>query len=348
MPFTPNDYCSDRVNFSGLLTSQEVLALANKPHLRTLQFDSSVHPKNWPLLEEHLFSQRPDVCLRAYGPYSDCDVSFVKQMPSLQDFIVNGVRKVSGLQALETLPNLRHLSIGVLELDNFDFLSTVSTGLKSLALGPTVSTKPDVSGLSRFKQLEELFIGGHRKGLQVLPLLPNLGKLRFSGLKSPNLDFLPKMPKLWSLEFLLGGTEDLSATAGITGLKHLEITWVRRLRDIEFISECTNLQQLTLDRLRQVESLPNLQRLTKLRWLTIAQLKGLKSVDPIGHAPALEVFSGSADMLQPEDFRVALQAPSLRAATVYFSSQKKCRAFDAIAAEYSVSTEVEWEEFVFN
>lgn len=349
MPFTPNDYCSDRINFSGLLTLQEVLLLVDTPSLRALQFDSPVHPNNWPLLEEHLFSRRSDVCLRAYGHYSHgCNVSFVKQIPSLQDFKADCLRKISGLQALETLPDLRHLSIGVDELDNFDFLTTVSASLKSLMLGPTLSRKPDVSVLSRFKQLEELFIGGHLKGLQVLPSLPNLGKLRCSGLKSPNLDFLPQMPKLWWLEFHLGGTEDFSAIAGVTGLKHLEITWVRRLRDIEFISECTNLQRLTLDRLRQVQSLPRLERLTKLRRLTVADLKGLQSVDPVGGALTLEVFSGSAGVLQPEQFRVALQAPSLRSATVYFNSQKKEREFDAIAAEYGVSTEVKWEEFVFN
>ena len=347
MPFTRND-CSDRVDFSGLLTPEEVSFIANTPSIRTLQFDSAVHSDNWRLLEEHLFRRRPDICLRAYGPYSNCDVSFVKQMPALENFGVDCIRKVSGIQALESLPNLRHLSIGVLELDNFDFLSTVSTGLKSLMLSSTLSTKPDVSVLSRFKQLEELFIGGHLKGLQVLPSLPNLGKLRFWGLKSPNLDFLPKMPSLWSIEFALGGGEDFSPIAGVAGLKALEITWVRRLQDLEFISNCINLQRLTLDRLRQVESLPNFERLTQLRGLAIAGMNGLKSVDSIVSAPALEGFGGSAKLLQPEDFRVALQAPSLRRASFYYSSEKKCREFDAIAAEYGVSTTAEYEKFVFN
>ena len=346
---TPNDYCSVRINFSGLLTLEEVKVLASTPTLQTLQFDSPVHPDNWPLLEEHLFSKRPDVCLRAYDHYSrGCNVSFVKQIPSLQNFKADCLRKASRLQALETLPNLRHLAIGVDELDSFNFLSNVSTGLKTLTLGPTLSVKPDVSVLSRFKQLEELFIVGHHKGLPVLSSISTLGRLRLSSLKSPNLDFLPKMPNLWSLEFMLGGTEDLSAVSGATGLKHLEISSVRRLRDITFISDCTTLQHLVLEQLRQVELLPKMERLTNLKWLTVSDLKGLESVDRIREAPALEVFSGSAGNLRPEDFRVALQAPSLKRATVYFSSWKKQREFDEIAAEYGVSTQVKWEEFVFS
>jgi len=76
-------------------------------------------------------------------------------------------------------------------------------------------------------------------------------------------------------------------------------------------------------------------------------LKGVRSADPMGMAPALEVFSGSSCGLEPEQFRVALQAPSLRRATVSFTSRKKEQEFHNIAAEYGVSTEVKWEEFVF-
>ncbi len=337
MPLTPLAFAPDRVEFSGLLTLKEISALADMTSLRTLQFDSPVHRGNWRLLEEGLFRRRPDVCLRAYGHYTrNCDVSFVKQMPSLQDFKADSLQRASGLQALEGLPNLRHLSIGIDELDSFEFLAGVSTHLNSLILGPTLSTKPDVSVLSRFKKMEEVFIGGHLKGLSVLSSLPSLGKIRFSGLKSPDLDFLSKMPNLWFLEILLGGSEDFSAIAGATGLKHLEIAWVRRLKDISFISQCKNLQQLTLDRLRQVEHLPNFETLTNLRRLTISDLKGLRSVDPIGASPTLEILSGSAGLLLPEQFRVALQAPSLRRATIYFNSQKKKNEFDTIAAEYNV------------
>jgi hypothetical protein len=94
--------------------------------------------------------------------------------------------------------------------------------------------------------------------------------------------------------------------------------------------------------------LPHFKSLVKLRRLKVAELKGLKSVDPIAAATALEVFSGSAGTLEPEDFRVMLQAPSLRVATVFFESRKKEREFAAIAAEYGVSTEVVWEEFAFH
>ncbi len=175
-----------------------------------------------------------------------------------------------------------------------------------------------------------------------------LERIRFSGLKSPDLDFLSKIPNLWSLEILLGGGEDFSAIAGVRGLKHLEISWVRRLKDISFISDCENLQQLTLDRLRQVDLLPDLRRLKNLRRLAVTELKGLQGVDEIGAAPALETLTGSAGQLEPEQYRVALQAPLLKRATIYFSSQKKQKEFANIAAQYGVETQPKWEKFSFN
>jgi hypothetical protein len=352
MPITfalGNSHSDSRINFFGLLTEPEIYVLASNPSLRFLQFDQPVDPKNWSLLERLLFSNRPDVALRVYGHHKDeCDLSFLAELPSLRRFYADCLNEAVSLETIKELHHLEHLSIGVELLESFDFLNSVTSKLKSLSLGPTISSKPTLSVIPRFSELRELGVSGHTKGLDLLAAVPSLETLRFSCLKSPNIEFLSELPRLCSLSFLLGGSEDLSAIAHVKGLKDLELTRIRRLHDISFISRCIELQRLVLDQLRQVEHLPDMVPLTKLRRLTVADLKGLKSFDPLGAAPALEVFSGSSCGLKPEQFRTALSSPSMRRATVYFSSQKDERTFKEIAAVIGVSTETKWEEFIFN
>ena len=231
---------------------------------------------------------------------------------------------------------------------DFDFLHEVATGLEVLSLDETKSKRPRLDALPRFRRLKDLFVAGHTKDLHRVADLPSVEILRFSRLSSPNLSFLGSMRRLWWLAFLLGGSTDLSAIADATGLKYLEISWVRGLADISLVSKCTKLQRLVIDRLKQVRQLPDFRQLKNLRALSLSTLRNLESVDPIKEAPALEWFGyGDASNLQPEDFRLALQAPSLKRATVGFGSDKRNGRFEEIAAEQRISSKVEYEEFEF-
>lgn len=338
-----------RVNFTGLLTTREVEELLADPEIDTLQFDCPVDPGNWPTLEAGLFSSRPDVALRAYGHYRQtCDLSFLSELPSLQRFLADCLTKATRVDAICSLTNLRELSIGVFELTSFDFLHAISDKIETLRLDETRSRRPQLDALPRFVHLRSLLVSGHTKELHRVADLPSLEKLRLTRLESPDLCFLESVPRLWWLEFILGGSDDLSAIAGIDNLKYLEIDWVRGLGDLGFISRCVNLQRLVFGRLKQLRRLPDLRPLRRLRALSLCTLRSLESVDPIEGAPALEWFVfGDASNLQPEDFRRALQAPSLKRATVGFGSDRRNRLFEQIAAEYGIQTEVEYQGFQF-
>jgi len=334
-------------NFSGLLTEANVFHLIEDTSLQILQTDQHVDAKTWELLEALFFRKRPDVTLRIYGN-ADSDLGFLKRIPSLTRFEANCLKHGSNLEFLADLVSLDYLNIGIESLESFDFLYLLNPNLKTLSLGPTKSAKPQITGLRRLTNLESLGLCGNRKNLDVLGYLGKLEKLTLISSKDPDLSFLGSLTNLWSLGILLGGATDLSDITACKSLKHLELCWIRGLSDISFISQCTSLQRLSLDRLKQVQRLPDFKDLKKLRRLTVAGMNGLKSVDNIYTAPALEVFGGSAEKLLPEDFTKALQAPSLRAATVYFQSQKKSNAYDELARKYGINFEPKWEEFVFN
>lgn len=329
-----------RVQFDGLLTEGEVEALAADPRLEVLQFVRPVPPENWPLLDQALFRKRHDVNLRVYGHYGvGCDLSFLRELPSLAGLHADCLTEVVNLEALGSLRHLKRLSLGVFELKSFNILDHVSDEIEWLPLGETRSKRPSLESLPRFANLRWLSVCGHAKGLGAIAGNGRLEELRLWSLKNPDLSFLGALPQLWRLDVSLGGADDLSAIRSARNLKHLELVWIRRPSDVAFVSDCVSPQKLCLDRLRQVREVPSLSKLEKLRALTVAGLNGLRSVDAIGAAPALEWFGYSGKTLEPEDFRVALGAPSLKRAGAFFGSEKKKRAFDEMAAEMGVATE---------
>jgi hypothetical protein len=246
--------------------------------------------------------------------------------------IADCLRKAESLEAIGTLGSLRELSVGVYELPDFNFLSQVPEGLVVLNLGETKLSSLSLEHLPRFGGLRRLSISGHRKHLGSIARLLLLESIGFSGMKSPDLSFLASLPKLRRLEMLLGGSDDLSALAGAKGLAHLELCWIRRLTDLSFISRMKSLRYLHLEKLKQVRSLPSFRDLAGLRALSMDMMKGLTDVLPIAEAPALEwIRYTDAGNLQPSDFVNVVAMPSLRGIGVWFGSDRKNLAFQALA-----------------
>lgn len=350
MPVGMNAPSGRRVEFSGLLTKNEVTQLATSENLETLQCSQAVPPENWDLLDRELFAVRPDVDLRVYGHYREpCDLSFVRRMGNLQGFLADCLQSATNVEAVADIPALRRLSIGISDLESFEFLDRVSVDLERLVLGETRSKKPSLRPVARFPKLREFFGVGHRKDLEALAACAELEKLVLSGITRPDLSFLGSLPELWWLEMNLGSADDLSQITAATHLKHLEISWTKKLSDLSFVSECISVQKLMLNRLRQVTELPDFSPMINLRALSLATMKGLTSVDPIANAPSLEWLGfGDASNFQPEDFEIALTAPLLRKATVGFGSDKRNKRFDALAASRGILTASTDQPFAYH
>src|ERR1700689_1322666 len=132
-----------RVEFFDRLTQREVHDLATNPNLRILQTARPVSARTWELLNQNLFALRPEIELRVYGFYSStCDLSFVKGMSNVRRFSADCLVMAAGIEHLAALENLEELHVGVFSLQDFDFLSSLPSGLKSLTLSPTKSKKP--------------------------------------------------------------------------------------------------------------------------------------------------------------------------------------------------------------
>lgn len=140
-----------RLEFERSLTTAEVEQLASDAEIRVLQCATPVEPQTWNLLNESLFARRPDIELRVYGFYSSvCDLSFLRHLGNVRRFSADCLMNAVGIEHLACLENLSELSVGIYNLENFDFLNLIPTGITSLSLAATKSKKPRLDLLPRF------------------------------------------------------------------------------------------------------------------------------------------------------------------------------------------------------
>jgi len=337
-----------RVEFLDRLTPKEVHDLATNPNLRILQTARPVSSETWGLLNQNLFVLRPDVELRVYGFYSStCDLSFVKEMTNVRRFSADCLMRAVGIEHLAAMERLEELSVGIFSLDDFDFLTTLQTSIKSLSLGATKSKKPRLDGLRQFRSLRTLYIEGQQNGIDVIADLQELEDVTLRSISTPGVEYVARLPRLWSLDIKLGGIHDLSAIAGKLSIKYLELWQIRGLSDISVVSSLSGLQYLFLQALRNITSIPDLSRLPKLRKIVLDNMKGLKDVSAIGTAPALEEFLHiAAQGFAPKAYWELLNRPSLTQAHIGFCSKRKNEEFEALLRQ-SGRSPYQRAEFVF-
>ncbi|MGB0953604.1 MAG: hypothetical protein ACPG31_10280 [Planctomycetota bacterium] len=288
-----------------------------------MQTTSCPPGKIWALLDRYLFAERPEVELRVFGNVA-VDLRFLEAMPSLQKFTVNGCEHVENLECLGLLPDLKELSLGVFSLEDFDFLERAPEGLKCLSLERSSSRRPDLSHLKRFGELEELYIEGHTKGIEILSGLMGLKKVTLRSITVKDLSFLRDLPRLWSLALHLGGTTCLEGLRGMTSLMDFEACQVRGLADLDVLSSFTGLQSLRLQSLPRMLRIPCLSDSVHLRKIHLENLKGLKDFRALQGAPGLEEFRFvDAKRQSPSDLLPVLKNPSVKRVEAGFGSDKK-------------------------
>jgi hypothetical protein len=288
------------------------------------------------MLNSVLFARRPDVELRVYGHYGEaCDLNFLKGMTNVTKIAADSLMQAVNFEALGEVPRLKSLSIGIFNLESFDFLNRVPRDLSELALGATRSAKPDLSGLHRFQDLKKIFVEGHSRTISVLGSLPDLEDVTLRSITTPDLDWLSHLTKMWSLDIKLGGTRKLDAISGMSGIKYLELWQVRGLADISVISHLPGLQNLFLQSLPQVTEIPDLRANRVLRRIMLENMKGLINLGNLEFAPALQEFLYvDARGKNPEQLVPVLRNPNTRRVLAGFGSKKKNDQFARLRDEY--------------
>ena len=308
---------------TGDITKNDIKKWAVDTRIQIIQLKNPIINKEIELLENELFSKRPDISFRVYG--HKCDLSFLERMPSLRNVSADCLIDASNIEAVTKLKNLETLCVGIFNLDNFDFLKNISPKIKKLTLLETRSKKPKIDCISRFTDLEYLYLEGQQKGIASIACLKKLQDITLRSISTKDVDYLSELENLWSVDIKLGGIKNFDALTTLPKLKYLELWQVRGLSDLSFMSDLPTLQNLFLQSLIQVTKMPNLNRNISLKRIVLENLKGLTDLTALKFAPNLKEFKfvgPIAAKLEPEDLLPLLENPMVEKVSCYFSGKK--------------------------
>lgn len=313
------------VDFDDSLSAGDLRELAKRPDLLLLQCSAPVSDSVWCAINEQFCPLRPDVVLRAYGHYSsDCDLSFVRLLPNVRRFAADCLQRASNVEAIGQMQGLESLSLGIYEATDFGVLERLSPTLTSLSLGATRSKRPRLAPIARFRSLQVLYLEGQSKDIEVVGELPELADLTLRSITTPDLGYLRRLSKLWSLDMKLGGIRSFAGIEGKECIRYLEMWQVRDLRDVGIVGDLPGLQNLFLQSLPHVAAFPGLSRSRALRRISVENLKGLRDFTALASAPALEEFRLVDGRQQtPQMLLPVLNNPRVRAVEAHFGNEAK-------------------------
>lgn len=328
----------DRLEIQDDISESCIEGVVNDPKVKVIQTCNPITAESWKLLNDLLIPKRPDIEIRIYGHYSKvCDLSTLTFIPSVENLSLDCLMDVSEIESIANLKALKSLSVGIYNLDNFDFLELLPRSIEKLFLGGTNSKKPKLDGLSNLPNLNELYIEGQNKNIEIIGELEFLEKLTLRSVSSKDFGFLRKLNRLWSLDIKLGGIKDLVAIEGLENLKYLELWQIKGLSDVSVISSLTGLQYLFLQSLRNVDKFPDLSKLTKLRRVYLETMKGLENLEGLFKAPALEEFIHvCAQNMAPNQYAQLLELQSLKKVFFGFGSDKKNNQMESMMKQKGI------------
>lgn len=186
--------------------------------------------------------------VRFYGNYSGAfDFKNLLKIPNVKCLYIDCLTKAENINSLTELRNLHKLSLGVFELKETEILSSNNLkGIESLILTETKTKAFNLGYLKDYKNLKLLVIGGHTKNIDSVGELTELEFLSFNSVKHVPIHFVNKLKKLKTLNFILGGRENINEIEE-NNIENLNITWVRGFNDLSCISKFNNLKALHIE-----------------------------------------------------------------------------------------------------
>ncbi|HEX2256507.1 MAG TPA: hypothetical protein VHG92_07375 [Afifellaceae bacterium] len=137
------------------------------------------------------------------------------------------------LEEIASLPHLRHLALGVLDMKDRGLLSALPVEqLEYLAIEETGTKALNLKPLENARQLRHLrMLAPYKNNIEALGSLDRLEIFSFSPVKGVEIDFLAGMTGLRALKLVLGGTGGLPDVT-LPRLADIAVTQVRGFADL--------------------------------------------------------------------------------------------------------------------
>lgn len=242
-------------------------------------------------LDEQVLAARPDMVLKAWSVAS------------------KGIITEEELAALASLKHIRKLHLNGFNNTSLEALASMQQLIK-LTLGP--GKKLDLSFISGYTQLEDIWLSGSFSGLENLSHCTALEKV----ILNTTIDSFEFMRPLDKLQML--AVDQCSAPFDFKpfnkpSLKELRLSSVFNLDQVDDLADFEHLQQLKIHA-GKLEVLPDMHKLKQLRSLELTGMKVWKNPEVLQALPALEELRLTEinTKLKAEQFYFLFAMPSLQ------------------------------------
>jgi hypothetical protein len=239
-----------------------------------------------------------------YGGQFDC--RFLREIPSVRSLGMDCLRQVANAEELGQLSHLEELRFGVFEADVPRMLEMPALfGLRKLTLAETRKKNFDLSPLSAYRKLEDLFLNGHARGIDVLQGNRTIRKLSLSQMRrKTSLGFVRSMTGLRSLNVILGGRTGLDELFN-EGVEELWILRVQGLENVD-LNGFPGLRKLKIEDQLKIVGIDLEPVSDRLQVLSILNCKRLKEIRGMELLSRLESLRLGRTAIEPEALLAAL------------------------------------------
>jgi protein phosphatase 1 regulatory subunit 7 len=225
------------------------------------------------------------LCIRFYGIYSNkFDCKILQKIPGVKCLNIDCLQSAENLQILKELSNLKILSLGIYELQDTEILNADNLkNLTELIVTDTKTKAFNLEYLQQYKKLKSLIIGGHTKNIDAVGELSELEFLSLNSVKKVPVNFINKLKKLKTLNFFLGGRDNLNEIEE-NEIENLEIVWVRGFNDLSCLTKFPKLKTLKIEDEIQLPKIqfdnifPDMTDLKIINCKTLEKITGLKNL----------------------------------------------------------------------
>ncbi|MBA4155539.1 hypothetical protein, partial [Flavobacterium sp.] len=128
-----NDF--NEISSESMLTEELIQEILNNNVLH-IQINSyrSVSLKTYEILNDRIFSKKPEISLRLYGwGEKMTDLKIIGNMTNLQHLSVDNVEVINE-HCISNLKNIKSLSLATKNITNYDFLNSLNENLEELSI----------------------------------------------------------------------------------------------------------------------------------------------------------------------------------------------------------------------
>lgn len=209
------------------------------------------------------------------------DASILSSLPNVKWLTLGAMEEARGIDTIARLPKLEQLSIDISALNDPAFLDSLPLEqLTHLSVAGNQKRNFDLAPLAGAQNLQDIFIQGHTKNIEIIGDLPNLASLGLSSMPNrQSLDFVNKIQGLKSLLLIIGGRASIDDVQNET-LEELRIIRVRGLDSLGDLARFPTLRKLQVEDQLQLKALSlegvDLRELTVLNCKNLAEITGLE------------------------------------------------------------------------